>query len=106
MKTTTPNGNSPSAGKPSIDDMAKAATPKEIRKWIETLEAVYSDKKRTARNGLKDKVKSLLDTNGYTVEELFGARSLPSTDDLADQWDDRARAARDKKNRMIDSTLG
>lgn len=106
MTTTASNGTGASSAKPSIHDMAKSATPKQIQEWIEVLEGVYADKKRTARNGLKDDVKKLLDMNGYTVEELFGARSLPTTDDLANQWDSRDRAARNKKDRMIDSTLG
>ena len=67
-----------------IDDLAAAATPRQIRSWIARLEDVFASKKDNVRNDLQSKVQDIVDSNGYTLEELFGARILPSADELAE----------------------
>lgn len=66
-----------------IIEMAKDATPREMMAWIEQLQSLYEQKKADVRKDLKDKVDDLMAANGYTIEELFGARQLPSTAALA-----------------------
>ena len=66
-----------------IDTLAAEATPKQMRQWIARLEALYEKKKAAVRKELTEKVGDLLEANGYTIEELFGARQLPTTADLA-----------------------
>lgn len=67
----------------TINKLAKDATPRQMMLWIERLQELYDQRKVSVRKELKDQVGDLLETNGYTIEELFGARNLPSTADLA-----------------------
>ena len=82
-----------------INKLAKDATPKQMMLWIERLQELYEQKKTDVRKDLKDKVGELLESNGYTVEELFGARQLPSTADLAAR--SRTRSKDNGKARLM-----
>ena len=79
----------------AINELAKKATPKQIRAWINRLEDLYEQKKSAVRKDLTSKVGDLLESNGYTIEELFAARQLPTTADLAA----RAKTRKDGKTR-------
>jgi len=86
-----------------INELAKNATPRQIRAWIDRLEALYNEKKNRVRNDLQDKVTDLMSSNGYTIEELFGARVLPSAADLAEQTRSKEDEAKKDKERLMDS---
>lgn len=86
-----------------INELAKDASPRQIRAWIDCLEMLYTEKKNRVRNDLQDKVTDLISSNGYTIEELFGARVLPSAADLAEWTKKKEEAAKKDKERLMDS---
>lgn len=87
----------------NIEEIAKDATPRQIREWIDSLEALYDEKKSRVRKDLQDRVTDLMSSNGYTIEELFGARVLPSAADLAEWTKQKESAASKDKDRLMDS---
>lgn len=102
--TTVKLTNTDSSAAP-ITELAEGATPKSIKAWIENLEAMYDQKKQRVRKELQDKVLDLISANGYTLEELFGARVLPSTSDLAERARKRDQMPSERKEKMMDSTF-
>ena len=86
-----------------INELAKDATPRQIRAWIDRLETLYAEKKNRVRDDLQDKVSDLMSSNGYTIGELFGARVLPSAADLAEWTKTKEDAAKRDKERLMDS---
>lgn len=87
-------------------EVTKKTTPKEIREWIAKLEELVEQKKQRVRDDLAAQVNGLLAANEYTVEELLGARILPSTADLAEQAKKAKDAAKQRASKLADSTLG
>jgi len=65
-------------------EITKTTTPRDIRDWIAKLDELVEQKKKRVRDDLAAQVNGLLADNEYTVEELLGARILPSTADLAE----------------------
>lgn len=98
-----PNEASAKAISFNIEEIAKDATPRQIREWIDRLETLYDEKRTRVRNDLQDRVTDLMASNGYTIEELFGARVLPSAADLADLANQTEKASGKNKERLMDS---
>jgi hypothetical protein len=88
---------------PSITEIAQGATPKNIKAWIESLETMYGEKKSRVRKELQEKVLELVSSNGYTLEELFGARILPTTSELAERARLKDLAMSNQKDKLMDS---
>ncbi|MEL7544200.1 MAG: hypothetical protein AAGJ70_10525 [Pseudomonadota bacterium] len=76
--------------------ITKTTTPKDIREWTAKLEELVAQKKKRVRDDLAKQVNGLLADNEYTVEELLGARILPSTADLAEMSRKTRNAAKER----------
>lgn len=85
--------------------ITKTTTPKDIRDWIAKLDELVAQKKKRVRDDLAAQVNGLLADNEYTVEELLGARILPSTADLAELARKNKEASRARAMQKADSTL-
>ncbi|MGI9407280.1 MAG: hypothetical protein ACR2O4_13000 [Hyphomicrobiaceae bacterium] len=85
-------------------EITKKTTPKEIRDWVIKLETLVEQKKQRVRDELTNKVNDLLAENEYTVEELLGARILPSASDLAELAKKNRDAARQRAGKMAESS--
>lgn len=77
-------------------EITKTTTPKDIREWTAKLEELVAQKKKRVRDDLAKQVNGLLADNEYTVEELLGARILPSTADLAEMSRKTRDAAKER----------
>ena len=86
-------------------EITKATTPRDIRDWIAKLGELVEQKKKRVRDDLAAQVNGLLADNEYTVEELLGARILPSTADLANLARQNKDAAKERAMKTADSTL-
>ncbi|MEL6421209.1 MAG: hypothetical protein AAFQ42_01980 [Pseudomonadota bacterium] len=114
MKPTN-NDAKPAAAKPAditishdsefTIQITKATTPKDLREWIAKLDEMVERKKKRVRDDLAAQVNGLLADNEYTVEELLGARILPSTADLANMARENKEAARQKAMKSADSAV-
>jgi hypothetical protein len=88
-----------------IDELAEQATPRQIQQWIARLETLFEQKKLRVRKELQDRVTDMIGLNGYTLEELFSARVLPSTAELAEIARKNGLAQREKADRMIETAI-
>ncbi|MEZ5924325.1 MAG: hypothetical protein R3D57_08055 [Hyphomicrobiaceae bacterium] len=88
-----------------IEELAEAATPRQIQQWIVQLETLFEQKKQRVRKDLQERVNDLIALNGYTLEELFSARVLPSTSDLAELSRKNGQAQRDKADKLIETAI-
>lgn len=86
-------------------EITKGTTPKDIREWIAKLDELVAQKKQRVRDDLAAQVNGLLADNEYTVEELLGARILPSTSDLAELARKNKDAAKQRALKTADSTM-
>lgn len=86
-------------------EITKATTPRDIRDWMTKLDELVAQKKQRVRDDLAAQVNGLLADNEYTVEELLGARILPSTSDLAEQARKNKDAAKQRALKSADSTM-
>ena len=88
-----------------IDELAEHATPRQIQQWIGRLEALYEQKKVRVRKDLQDRVNDMIALNGYTLEELFSARVLPSTTELAETARRTGALQREKADMLIETAI-
>jgi hypothetical protein len=88
-----------------IDELADAATPRQIQQWIARLETLFEQKKMRVRKDLQERVNDMIALNGYTLEELFSARVLPSTSELAEAARRSDQAQREKSDRLIETAI-
>lgn len=88
-----------------IDELAEQATPRQIQQWIARLETLFEQKKMRVRKDLQDRVTDMIALNGYTLEELFSARVLPSTTELAETARKSSLAQREKADKMIETAI-
>ena len=86
-------------------EITKATTPRDIRDWIVKLDELVAQKKQRVRDDLAAQVNGLLADNEYTVEELLGARILPSTADLAELARKNKDAAKQRALKTADSAM-
>lgn len=89
----------------AIDDLAESATPRQIQQWITRLEQLYEQKKVRVRKDLQDRVSDMIALNGYTLEELFSARVLPSTTDLAEAARKAGAAQRERADKLAETAI-
>jgi hypothetical protein len=89
----------------AIEDLAEGATPRQIQHWIARLEQLYEQKKARVRTELQDRVSDMIALNGYTLEELFSARILPSTTDLAEAARKAGIAQRERAGKLAETAL-
>lgn len=88
-----------------IDELADAATPRQIQQWIARLETLFEQKKVRVRKDLQERVNDMIALNGYTLEELFSARVLPSTTELAEASRRNSQAQREKADKLIETAI-
>lgn len=88
-----------------IDELAEAATPRQIQQWIARLETLFEQKKVRVRKDLQERVNDMIALNGYTLEELFSARVLPSTTELAETARKSGQLQREKADRLIETAI-
>lgn len=88
-----------------IDELAEHATPRQIQLWIARLEGLYEQKKQRVRKDLQDRVNDMIALNGYTLEELFSARVLPSTTELAETARKNGALQREKADKLIETAI-
>lgn len=88
-----------------IDELAEHATPRQIQLWIARLESLYEQKKVRVRKDLQDRVNDMIALNGYTLEELFSARVLPSTTELAETARKHGAIQREKADKLIETAI-
>ncbi len=100
MKTQVADGDTK-----TIDELAEHATPRQIQQWIARLEGLYEQKKVRVRKDLQDRVNDMIALNGYTLEELFSARVLPSTSELADTARKAGALQREKADKLIETAI-
>jgi len=86
-------------------EITRKTTPRDIRDWVAKLEELVDQKKQRIRDDLARQVNSLLADNEYTVEELLGARILPSTAELAEMARKNKDASKQRASKLADSTL-
>ena len=89
-----------------IDEMAKDASPMQLKNWITHLEALYDKKRADNRKELKKQVDKLLLSNDYSLEQLYAARPLPSTEELASLAKDRKKNNQSKRDQMTNGLFG
>ncbi len=86
-------------------EITKTTTPRDIRDWMAKLDELVAQKKQRVRDDLAAQVNGLLADNEYTVEELLGARILPSTADLAELARKNKDAAKQRALKTADSLM-
>jgi len=86
-----------------INALAADANPHQIKTWIGRLEHLYEVKRSAIRTELKSQLDDLLHSNDYTIEELYAARLIPSTSELAAQAKKRKSSPRSKREQSINS---
>lgn len=86
-------------------EITKTTTPRDLRDWVAKLEEMVEQKKKRVRDDLAAQVNGLLADNEYTVEELLGARILPSTADLAELARKNKDASKQRAMKSAESTL-
>ena len=89
-----------------INALAADANPHQIKTWIERLEHLYDEKRSAIRTELKSQLDDLLHSNDYTIEELYAARLIPSTSELAARAKKRKSDPRSKREQSINSISG
>ena len=89
-----------------INELAADANPRQIKQWIARLEVLYEEKRTAIRTDLKSQLDDLLHTNDYTIEELYTARPIPSTSELAEQAKKRKTETQSKRDLTINSICG
>ena len=77
----------------------------QLKNLITHLEALYDKKRTDNRKALKNEVDNLLLSNDYSVEQLYAARPIPTTDELAAQANDRKKNKTSKRDQMIADML-
>ena len=85
--------------------ITRKTTPRDIRDWVAKLEELVEMKKQRVRDDLAKQVNGLLADNEYTVEELLGARILPSTADLAEMAKKNKDAVKQRAGKMADTAM-
>ena len=88
-----------------IDDLAESATPRQIQQWIARLEQLFEQKKVRVRKDLQDRVSDMIALNGYTLEELFSTRVLPSTTELADTVRKAVQVQRERADKLAETAI-
>ncbi len=90
----------------AINKLAANASPRQMKRWIARLEVLYEEKRMAIRNELKSQLDDLLDSNDYTIEELYTARPIPSTSELAEQSEKRKSETQSKRDQAIKGICG